>query len=313
MAAAVARPLKPLIVTALKYAVALGLLAFVISRIDREALWQAFHNADPALALAALLILHLAQAASALRMRYYLRRQGVAVTRRMAVQLYYLGMFYNTVLPSGLGGDGYKVYLLKRQSALGVKDGIRVMLSERASGLLVLCWFLLLLLPLSPAYALLPYGGWLVGAGLIAVTAAYRIGVRLLCREAAGVSLGALPYSLAVQGLNLAVGVLLLCALGQERGWAGMLVLFNLAGVLGAVLPISIGGVGIREFTFLYGAPVMDVLPAHGVAFALLWYVVYVVVACFGLCFIRNSHHVLKGLSHGSAHHPDPRPKLQSH
>lgn len=297
--------IKARAVAALKYAVALGLVVFVISKIDRVALTQAFLQTNLWGALVGFMLLHLAQVASAYRMRFYLAAGDASIGVIAAIRLYYLGMFYNTVLPSGVGGDGYKVYLLKRQVNLGVKQGVRVMLSERASGLLVLLWFLLGLLPLSPIFSIVSGGYILLGLAFIGVTVAYHVGVKMLCREHIRTSLGALPYSFAVQLLNLAVAAALFWSLGLESGWAGMLVLFNLASVLGAVLPVSIGGVGIRELTFLYGAPYMEVPAEQGVAFALLWYVVYVLVACLGLCFLPHSHRLLKGDSDGRDAHPE--------
>lgn len=299
------KPLNPKLVGALKYAVALTLLGFVLSKIDRATLVQAVQRAHIGYVLAGFVLLHAAQAISAMRMRYYLHRAGAAISLKKATRLYYIGMFYNTVLPSGVGGDGYKVYLLKKQIGFGVKKGVRVMLSERASGLLVLLWFLFALLPLSPVFERIPLGGWLVGLSAFGTGVAYHIGVRLLCKESFRTSLGALPYSLGVQAVNLLVGAAVLVALGQQAHWAGMLVLFNLAAVLGAVLPISIGGLGVRELTFLYGAQHMGVAPEQGVAFALLWYVVYVAVACAGLFSIRHTANLLHGETHGRPSHPD--------
>lgn len=56
-----------------------------------------------------------------------------------------------------------------------------------------------------------------------------------------------------------------------------------------SVLPLTIGGVGARELTFIYGAQWMNVMPETGVAFSLLFFLVSVLISLPGM-FISENH-----------------------
>src|SRR5690606_23268788 len=62
----------------------------------------------------------------------------------------------------------------------------------------------------------------------------------------------------------------------------GYLVLFQMANIV-AIIPISIGGLGLREVTFITLAPYVNLDSEIGVAASLMFYVVYVFVALLGL------------------------------
>ena len=42
----------------------------------------------------------------------FFKQEGVFISEKESLKLYYKGMFYNIMLPGGIGGDGYKGYYL---------------------------------------------------------------------------------------------------------------------------------------------------------------------------------------------------------
>jgi hypothetical protein len=51
------------------------------------------------------------------------------------------------------------------------------------------------------------------------------------------------------------------------------------------MLPITIGGAGARELTFLWGAQVLGLDSERSVAIAFIFYIISTVVALYGLVF----------------------------
>jgi hypothetical protein len=54
------------------------------------------------------------------------------------------------------------------------------------------------------------------------------------------------------------------------------------------MLPISIGGMGLREMTFMYGAGILNLNTEISVALSLMFYLISVFVSLFGVCYSLN-------------------------
>jgi uncharacterized protein (TIRG00374 family) len=68
------------------------------------------------------------------------------------VQMYFAGMFFNIGLPSLIGGDAVKAYILSRKSGKPLHIGLASVLQDRAAGLVTLLFYgsaAILLFPLS--------------------------------------------------------------------------------------------------------------------------------------------------------------------
>jgi glycosyltransferase 2 family protein len=50
----------------------------------------------------------------------FLKCTWVNIPEKHIIQLYLLGIYYNLFLPGGIGGDGYKIYLLKQKIKIKV-------------------------------------------------------------------------------------------------------------------------------------------------------------------------------------------------
>ena len=92
-------------------------------------------------------------------------------------------------------------------------------------------------------------------------------------------------YGFMVQLLQVLCAWLLLMALGEHENHLAYLVIFLVSSVV-AVLPISIGGVGVRELTFLYGSQLMNVDINVAVGISFLFYLITVVVSLSGVYYL---------------------------
>ncbi len=75
------------------------------------------------------------------------------------LRLYYTGMFYNLFLPGGVGGDVYKVMVLKKRE-LSILSATKATLLDRVTGLLVL----LSLMIISANFIVVPMASYLCQA-----------------------------------------------------------------------------------------------------------------------------------------------------
>ncbi|MCI0639969.1 MAG: flippase-like domain-containing protein [Gemmataceae bacterium] len=143
---------RRLIFLFLKYALGLGLLAYVVwanwnieqdgiqvglsSIGQREFYWPAFLSAAGIGAAAVLLTF--------LRWYYLVRAQGLPFTRSSALRLGLVGFFFSTFLPGSVGGDIIKAaFIAKEQSRRTV--AVATVLIDRAVGLCGLIWLVAIL------------------------------------------------------------------------------------------------------------------------------------------------------------------------
>nr|NQU89423.1 flippase-like domain-containing protein [Bacteroidota bacterium] len=124
--------------TALKIILSLGILGFVIYKIDIKQLAEIFSKVNPAYLIAALAFFALSKLISAFRLNNYLGKVDIDISDKYNIRLYLLGMFYNLFLPGGIGGDGYKIYLLNKRFDVKAKRIFWAILIDRVIGLLAL-------------------------------------------------------------------------------------------------------------------------------------------------------------------------------
>ncbi|NNU79451.1 flippase-like domain-containing protein [Halovulum dunhuangense] len=218
--------------------------------VDGPAALAALRGVDPLLWLAALALLNVQILASALRWRLTAGFLGQSLGRGQAVAEYYLATLGNMVLPGGVLGDAGRA--VRAQSGVGLAVAAQAVMIERLAGQVALFALLLPALALLPGIAAGPVLalGVLLGAGAVLVVAgpgwARRFGAQM---RRAWLSPGALPRQLALSAVILAanIGAFALCsaAVGAPLG-ALALVLVPLA-LLAMLIPLSVGGWGLRE------------------------------------------------------------------
>ena len=242
----------------LRWAGTLAALSYVVWKTD----FSGFNTPFPFWAWMALLLFYFAsKLLSAIRSKRLLECIHFKTNTAFNLKLYAKGMFYNLLLPGGVGGDAWKVWFLSKKRNLPWKETAGAFLYERLSGMAALLGLGgLLLLPDLPEYRALilasillalPLGWWLSQKLFSAfhsefwVGNAQSVGVQLLQ------GLGFLVFAYGLSPTDLNVG--LACGL------------FFLSSVASA-LPLSVGGIGAREVLFLWLGPQAGLLPQQAIA-----------------------------------------------
>ncbi len=223
------------------------------------------------------------KALSAVRLNLFLQNIGTYVGFKQGVLLYWLGMFYNLFLPGGIGGDAYKVLLLSKQLKSPWKKTTSAILYDRITGMMALLFFGAVLMMILPMYKMF----WLGLASFLLLIPVYVFFTRFFFSDFMPGLWKGWILSLAVQGLQVLAAWSIFQGMQIDQPVIGFLLLFLVSSVV-AVFPITIGGVGARELTFVYGAQWLDVLPETGVGFSLLFFVITFLVSLPGMVVSEN-------------------------
>ncbi len=222
---------------------------------------------------AAVLAFTLAVTFNALRWRLVLSRMGASISPAVTLAGTFEGMFFNLFLPTGVGGDVARAYRAY-DSGLGVADVIHSALIDRALGLWGLSLFLLVAIPFSGlveldllAWGLVALATCIVAGGLIVASVSgfvgrlsvpawmrrprelvVRYGYVVLSRR---FGLNIVPVLLAS---NLAICLsawLAFRSVGVSVPFADAATIIETAS-LSALLPVTIGGWGLREGVVIF-------------------------------------------------------------
>lgn len=237
----------------IKYLVAALLLAVILRNTNLGKIGSYFAQIPPSHLLLALLFVTFAQVAAAFRMRYFFRTAGHHLNIKFAIILFYVGAFYNFLLPGGIGGDAYKVMLARKRLEMPTMEGVKLMVADRASGLCIVMLILYASLLRIDLSAIIPYANFLIAAAAIGTMSAYMLLSKLLLRQPPKGMLLSLPYSLYSQLLWVATIWVLWDSLGTGTNFIEYVILYCAASVAG-LIPVSVGGLGIKESTYFYGA-----------------------------------------------------------
>jgi uncharacterized protein (TIRG00374 family) len=151
-------------------AASLGLLAWLAWWTDWGQLVRSFAQLRIELWLLGVGLYAATQVASSLRWALLARPLGFSLPWRRFVSYYFIGMFFNLVLPTSVGGDVVRAWYLNNRSGRSVLALLSVLV-DRGSGLLVLLILACLAVVLCPIPlpALLP--GCVLGLGGMALAA----------------------------------------------------------------------------------------------------------------------------------------------
>jgi glycosyltransferase 2 family protein len=270
--------LKP--INVLKTIVSLALLVFVLTQIDFYQAWTQFQHLSWQFILFALLFYTGCQWLSCLRWSVVLQSSNHSVPMSHLLGSYFAGMFLNIFLPGALGGDAYRVYRVAQITQDPEVALVSVFL-ERFTGLAALSALAVLGLP--PAFHLV--GRWdiillfmacvgaLVGAVLIISSPKLLIWVepwleklrlgRVVDRFAK-IQILLRKFAQHRRALALSMGLSLLLQLAivyyhyliaQQLkipvSYLELLVFIPIVVVV-TLLPISLGGLGVKEGLWVY-------------------------------------------------------------
>jgi uncharacterized protein (TIRG00374 family) len=286
----------------LKVGLSIGLLSWLLLKVNGAEVVGNVLRLTPAAVLLAWAYYGACQLLCSYRWQLFLTARGTHVPVRSLFSYYLIGMFLNNFLPSAVGGDVVKAYYLGRRTGRLGEAAASVFL-ERFTGLLGLGLMSVLALAVGSGLlasgrtlaavvgtaALLGLGGFLLwwgpaeGAVKRAVRALLpsRVGARVEAAYAALVTYrqhrlclaGAIALSALIQTLYAFFYALVAYSLGRPIDATYFLLFLPLVNVV-MMLPISVGGLGVREALLVclfadVGVPAADVLSVSLTAYAL--------------------------------------------
>lgn len=259
----------------------------IFTKIDFQEFVEHLESCNPFYLFLAYIMLQLSLLFSALRSRYYFSTFGLKLTRTFAIKLYYIGMLFNVILPGGISGDGYKVFVLSKLENFSKIKSLRIMLYERVNGFHALVALGFIFGFFTTIVYQIPYGIPLSIFGLVMLTPTYLWGVKYVLKDSIRTALDATFYSITVQVFQVISAAFVVKALLPDSSaivYCDLIFLFIVASIF-AIIPISIGGVGIRELTMLYGLEFITYPLAKeaGVAFAGICFILYFFTSIIGL------------------------------
>ena len=262
-----------------------GLALFLVFRkIDTTQLFQIVKTIQWLWLIPAVVFFAGSKVATAFRLNLYFKNIGLDISERQNWRLYLVGMFYNLFLPGGIGGDGYKVYLLNKHYKTPVKSLVQASLLDRLAGLVAIV-FLLLVLVLKVDLTLLTASQipWepLAGVAALLVFPAFWFLQQLLLKAFLPSFWKANAWSMAGQLAQLVCAWFILKSLGVTGNFLAYQLVFLLSSIV-AVLPLTIGGVGARELVFVYAHTYAGIDEAVAVAFSLIFFLISAAVSLVG-------------------------------
>ncbi|NPA37155.1 MAG: flippase-like domain-containing protein [Chlorobi bacterium] len=265
---------------------------YVANNIDLRQVWIYISTSNPFYLILAAALYVLAVLFGTYRLNTIFKALPLHISNWTNIKLYWMGLFYNFFLPGGVGGDGYKVFLLNKYFKTPVKKLISAVLAERVSGLSIILAYILALV-----YYInydIPYKGWFFIL-IPAVSAGYYLFLWIINKSLTKVFWKVTIWSLIIQGIQMLVVVFILKAMGASVNgqWGNYLFLFFLSTIAGAV-PITLGGIGARELTFAVGAEYLGVSQGQAVALSLIFYFISLITSVPGLFYSLQTKRIFK-------------------
>jgi len=287
--------LKKKLTTALKLVLTGLALYLVFRKIDTDQLWEITKTIHWLWLVPAILFFMLSKLFTAFRLNLYFKNIQLYISEKLNIQLYLVGMFYNLFLPGGIGGDGYKIYLLNKHYNAPVKSLVQTSLLDRLGGLVAIVFLLLVLI--IPVDLALPFASqvpWelLIGISALLVFPIFWLLQKLFFKPFLPSFWKANGWSMAGQVAQLCCAWFILKGLGVTENFLAYQLVFLLSSIV-AVLPLTIGGVGARELVFVYAHTYAGIEEATAVAFSLIFFLISAAVSLLGsfisINFAENS------------------------
>lgn len=296
--------------TALRLAASVVMLAVLVPRVELRSLFPEWDAGTLEWLAAALVVTFLGIVLSAVRWQRVLAALDVPSRMSSLVAHQFAGVFVGNFLPSTIGGDVLRVARLTAGNGRG-PDSFASVVLERLTGWIVLPVITLAALALNPgllrlglasqAALAVSIGTLVLLAVVVTVASGDRLGRRLadhdgLLRFLNAVHLGlvrfrkrpGLAFEVLVAGFVYQLAVVLAAflaseALGLDVGWTAMMAFMPAVAIL-QVLPVTIGGLGVREgaFVLFLSRGGLGVTSHQAIALGLLLYAVNLVVSLAG-------------------------------
>jgi uncharacterized membrane protein YbhN (UPF0104 family) len=292
---------------ALRVIATIGIVAGLVYKLKPGELIDTVRDADPLLLLAALGLAAVVQALVVVKWRVLLRARDVNARLLPVLRAYCVGNLLSNVLPTGVGGDVYRIYRIQREAGARAADVTMSVLYERATGYGAMTC-------LAALGAAFYYGNALFGVlALVAGIAAAALlafilprvpfpAVRqdhfirnLLAHRRELIAVYQMVvFSLIIQALNISTIALLGSAFGIHISWWYWAFTTWLV-ALTILAPITLGGLGVRESGFSALAKRAGATAAQGASTGFATAVLVILVNAAGLLCVEIAERLGSG------------------
>jgi uncharacterized membrane protein YbhN (UPF0104 family) len=260
---------------------------------DRQAFASALASIPVVVLLPAFLLASANIALGGLRWRLLMHALGARElpSAATAIRVFFVGLFYNTLVPGAVGGDVVRGVVSRRNFDNPLASYVVVFLERliglSALGLVFLAGFAWSGARLVDVRSMLPWIGALVGVGVAVALAAVlsgRLGRwwRQIPRfHHPADLLGVFGISIVGHAVNIAVFVLLAHGMDLPLGVADLAFVVPLA-LVAAMFPIAIAGMGPREAALVALLRLLQVPSERGLALSLGYTVITLALALTG-------------------------------
>lgn len=290
-----------------RWLLTVAILAYLFGyKVDARPMWETICGVNWLWFSAALAFYGLNIVGGIVRWRFLLRAQSIRIPTPRVTVLFFIGLFFNSFLPTGTGGDVVRAYYATREAPAHKPEVVMTILMDRLMGLLGLFSITLVMI--------VTHAGWIwERPGLrwpsllvVGLMVAALVGLALtlrpsrngrgswLARKAQASRFAeqfhravesyrsyaghtrALGWAMIVSVLlhlaNLAAGVCIGASLGIEGvDWVKYFLLVPIVNTI-ASLPITVSGIGVREEMYRRTLAELGVASEPSVALGLLSY-----------------------------------------
>jgi len=278
--------------TILKFVVTGALLWYVFSKVPIDKVKYRLLHANYWWMLAGLGFYFCSMVASSWRLLSFFKSINLRLDPRFNFRLYLLGLFYNFLLPGGIGGDGYKIWLLNKNYNLPAKKVFWAILFDRLSGLWAIGLILVSLKIFIPQIEIniaIPFAIFVIGSII------YYLVVKRFFSEFGPHFFKGHAKAVLVQAFQVLCIIMVLLGQGFNGKFAPYLLSF-LISALAAVVPITIGGAGAREAIFQKMSGIFNMDVGLAVFLSISFYLISLIVALLGIYYLIRPDRLEKGL-----------------
>jgi len=279
----VTEKLRKKLITALKIIVSAALIYFIFTKINLEDVVSTLKRSNPFYLILGVLLVVFSKVMAAFRLNLYFHEIGVKITQSSNLKLYLLGMFYNLFLPGGIGGDAYKGYVIQKEYKSGTKKVVSVLLLDRLSGMLLIFIY-------ACIFSLLIKNGffndfnWLIVLAIPLSVVTFWLLHKKFFPYTLPIFWKSVGYSALVQLSQLVCILCILKSLSIDMATFEYLFVFLVSSIV-SVIPLTIGGIGSREVTFLYGAKWLGLDASMSISISFVFFLITALISLFGIIY----------------------------
>jgi len=282
----------------IRIAISAGLLGWLFSRFDLEGVLTYFQLLPISIWITACLMNLAGQVMSSARWWILSNTLSFPGPWPTYLGFYFVGMFFNLFLPTGIGGDLFKIHFLSREQGRRFLAAFSVV-GDRLLGLITMLLMGGASVVIWPGLLPEPFSGFLWVAALVVVVC--LLGFPLmqtvithifpgLSRHIEGIAalwhrpgrlFAILGLSFCLQALGMGAVALLGSGIGIRLPIPFYFVSIPLI-VIMTLIPVSFNGIGIREGAFVYLFGLKGIGPEPALGLGLLFFSVQVALSLLG-------------------------------